>query len=292
MPKHIETLLTNIGITPEDATAIVESTDDMDVSQYVEKVKTNYKTQLQNDPEFFAFDKLPADVKKKIESGQYARATNVTKEKLAKALGFTPEEIKDLETDDFKALDYYVPAIADKWTKGKSGDKEIQAQLIDARKQLEKFDGMEERLKMKYESETGQKIASVIFNASVLSELAAIPGLKISATDIAKTANEILQSKYAFERVGDYSIELRQKSNPTMKVLKPNSSKELTLKEAIQEIVKERAWAADVDEDDDGADKNRSGKVKIVPDKGKLSMIAPHLQDKISKKIAAEAAAQ
>src|SRR5690349_13344264 len=143
MSKHIETLLTSAGIPAEDATRIASlpeaEQETFDVKPYVEKIKTNYQTQLQNDPSFFndlTLEKLPADIKKKLESGQYARATNVAKEKIAKALGFTAEEIKEFEADDYKALDYYVQAVVEKWTKNKSGDKETQQQLIEARKQL------------------------------------------------------------------------------------------------------------------------------------------------------------
>jgi hypothetical protein len=290
--KHIETILTSIGLPAEDVAAIVAvpeaEQEKFDASPYLSKVKTSYQTQLQNDPGFFndlTLEKLPADVKKKLESGQYARATNVAKEKLAKALGFTPEEIKDLETDDYKALDFYIPALTEKWTKNKSGDKQLQQQLIDARKKIEEFDGLDEKLKVKYESESNQKISDVVFNAVVISELSSIPGLKISASDIAGTANSILKSKYAVERVGDFGIELRQKSNPQMKVLKDNSSQELTLKEAIQEIAVERGWA----EKEEPVDpKTGKGKVKVEPEKGKLIM-APHLQKKINDKIATEA---
>lgn len=292
MPKHIESLLAGIGIPAEDVTKIISlpeaEQESFDINPYTEKVKTNYQTQLQNDPAFFTdltLEKLPADIKKKLESGQYARATNVTKEKIAKALGFTTEEIKDLETDDYKALDYYIPAILNKWTKNKSGDKELQQQLIEARKKLEGFDGIEDKLKTKYETETNQRIADVMLNSNIVGELSAIPNLKIAATDIVKTAIDLLKSKYGFEMVDGYQVELRQKSNPQMKVLKPNSSQELTLKEAVQEIAKERGW---VEEETDP--KKGGGKIIVKPgEKGKLTMVAPHLQEKISAKIAAEA---
>lgn len=292
MPKHIETILSSVGIPTEDVAKIIAASDDdqFDIKPITEKIKSNYQTQFQNDPAFFndlTLEKLPADIKKKLESGQYARATNVAKEKIAKALGFTSEEIKDLEADDFKALDFYVPAIAEKWTKNKSGDKELQQQLIETRKKLESFDGIEEKLKTKYESETNQRISDVIFNAVVVSELSSIPGLKISAADIAATANNILKSEFAFERVGDFSVELRQKSNPTMKVLKGNTSQELTIKEAIQEIAEKRGWV-DKKDDDTSDDKTGSGKVIIKPEKGKLTMIAPHLEKKMKDKIASE----
>lgn len=292
MPKHIETILTAVGIPAEDVAKIIAlpeaEQEKYDVAPYVEKVRTNYSTQLQNDPNFFndiTLEKLPQDVKKKVESSQYARAINVAKEKIAKALGFTAEEIKDLEADDYKALEYYIPAISEKWTKQKSGSKETQQQLIEARKRVEALEGAEEVLKTKYETESGQKISSVIFNAVVMSELSAIPGLKIAAGDVVKTANEILQNKYGYERTGDFGIELRQKTNPQMKVLKDNSSQELTLKEAIQTIAEERGW---VDKPKNPKDpKTGGGTVTVEPTKGVLKM-APHLEKRINDKIEAE----
>jgi hypothetical protein len=117
-----------------------------------------------------------------------------------------------------------------------------------------------------------------------LGELSAIPGLKITASDIAKTANDILSSKYGFERVGDYSVELRQKDNPKLQVLKPGSSQQLTLKEALTEIATERRWI-------ETETKKEPIIGKVTPGKdGKLTVdfIPPHLKAIIEKKIAAE----
>ena len=68
-----------------------------------------------------------------------------------------------------------------------------------------------------------------------------------------------------------------------MKVLKDNSSHELTLSEALLEIAKERKWVEEEQEQKKGG-----GTIKITPDKnGALSMVPPHLQDRISSKIGA-----
>ncbi len=56
MPTHVETLLTNIGISPEDVAKIVSLPEDdatFDYKPYVDKLRANNQTQLQNDPEFF-----------------------------------------------------------------------------------------------------------------------------------------------------------------------------------------------------------------------------------------------
>ena len=69
-----------------------------------------------------------------------------------------------------------------------------------------------------------------------------------------------------------------------MKVLKNGSSHELTLSEALTEIATERGW---VEKQEGG--KTGSGTVKITPtNDGLKAVVPPHLQDKISSKIAAE----
>src|SRR5437868_5201668 len=101
MPKHIEQLLTNAGLAAEDVQVIMSLPDDkqetFDPKPYADKINSHFTTILQNDPKFFdsiTVEKLPPAVKKQLESGQYARATNIAKEKIAKALGFSEEEIK------------------------------------------------------------------------------------------------------------------------------------------------------------------------------------------------------
>lgn len=296
MPSPVEIILTAIGIPAEDVTKIVALPADdatFDAKPYTEKVAGNYKTQLQNDPNFFndlTLEKLPAEVVKKVESAQFQRSANIMKGKLMKGLGFTEADLADLTDEEKDKLENYVTGLANRFVKTKAGDKQIQQELIDTRKKLEAFDGIEEKLKTKFQTESDQKINSAIFSAALLGELSSISGLKIAASDIARTASEVLLSKYGFERVGEFGIELRNKTNPTMKVLKDGTSHEKTLKDALKEIATERGWIAEDDgEGDDGDGKAKgSGKIIVKPGGGKLKMVAPHLQDKISKKIAAE----
>jgi hypothetical protein len=289
MPKHIQDILIAAGIPAEDAEKIdsLPEADQatFDSKPYMDKVKDNFKTQFQNDPEFFTdltLEKLPPAVKKKVESAQYGRAANITRDKFLKGLGMTEADIADLTEEQKEKLELYIPAVTERYAKSKSSDKKLQEDLIEARKQLEKYGpDYEKGISEKYETESNQKIAAAIFRANLIGELSRIPGLKISASDIAKTADEIVNSKYAFERVGDFGVELRQKANPQMKVLKDNSSHELTLSEALLEIAKDRKWVEEEQEQKKGG-----GIIKITPDKnGALSMVPPHLQDRISSKI-------
>jgi hypothetical protein len=294
MPKHIQDILIAVGIPAEDAAkidALPEAEQaTFDAKPYVDKVRSNYSTQLANDPAFFSditLEKLPPEVKKRVESAQYGRAANITRDKFLKGLGMTEEDIADLTPEQKEKLELYIPAVTEKYAKTKSGAKEVQEQLIAARKKLEEFDGYEEKLKAKYDTDYNQKYTSAVLNSALLGELASIPGLKINAADIAKTAYDLLSNKYGFERVGDYSVELRQKDNKAMKVLKPNSSHELTLKEALLEIATERGWVEAKQEGGSG-----SGKVTITPNgNGQLqikNVVSPHIADKISKNIAIE----
>lgn len=292
---HVETFLTSLGLPAEDAAAIISMPEDkvasFDGKPFAEKVKANYTTQLQNDPAFFSdltLEKLPAEVKKKVESAQYGRAANIVRQKFLKSLGMTEADYADLPEDQQKDIEAFIPAMAEKFAKSKAGDKQLQQELIEARKKIESFDGLEEKLKTKFEGETNQKISSIIFNANLISELSAIEGLKIPASDLAKTASDALLSEYGFEKVGDFGIELRQKANSQMKVLKNGSSQELTLKDALIDLATKRNW---IEKETKVDPKTGSGKVKVEVDpsnEGLKTVVAPHLQEKISKKIAAE----
>lgn len=286
------TALTALGVTPEDA-AIISAVPEADAATfdfkpYADKVKANYQTQFQNDPGFFndlTLDKLPGEVKKKVESAQFGRAAKIVTDKLLKGLGMTEAEFADLPEETRDKIESFIPAITERYAKTKAGDKQLQADLIEARKQLEKYGpDYETGIEAKYQTQAEQKVTAAIFNSTLIGELSSIQGLKIAAGDIAKTANDILQSKYAFERVGDYSVELRQKGNPAMKVLKANSSQEVTLKDALLEIATERGWV-----DVKPANANGNGVITVTPNgKGALDMVAPHIREKMSKKIAAE----
>jgi len=289
MPKHIQDILIAAGIPAEDAEKIdsLPEADQatFDSKPYMDKVKESYKTQFQNDPEFFTdltLEKLPPAVKKKVESAQYGRAANVMRDKFLKGLGMSDADIADLTDEQREKLEQFIPAVTEKYAKSKSSDKKLQEDLIAARKELEKYGpDYEKGIESKYNTLSEQKIAAAIFRANLIGELSRIPGLKISASDIAKTADEIVNSKYAFERVGDFGVELRQKANPQMKVLKDNSSHELTLSEALLEIAKERKWVEEEKEH-----KNGSGVIKVTPGKeGLMAGIPPHLQERIGSKI-------
>lgn len=292
MPNPVEVILTSVGIPAEEVSKIVslpaEEAEKFDAKPYLEKVRGNYQTQFKNDPSFFSditIENLSPEVKKKIEGGQFARAANIVKDKFLKALGMTEADYSDLPDDQKKELDSFIPAIAERYTKSKAGDKQLQQDLIDARKQLEKFGpDYEKGVEQKYQTQAEQTVTNAIFNANLIGELSSIPGLKISASDLAKTAADIITSKYGYKRVGDFSVELTQKDHPNMGVLKPNSSQYLTLKEALIEIAEEKGW---VEKEKEGS--KGSGKVTVVPtNEGLKTTVAPHLQSKISNKIAAE----
>ncbi len=294
MSKHIETLLTSAGLPAEDVQKIMSlpeaEQEKFDVKPFVDKVKSNFSAQLANDPEFFSnitVDKLPAAIKKQIEAEQFGRAANISRDKVLKGLGMTESDLEDLPEDQRKKIETLIPAVIEKWTKTKSGSKETQEELIRTRKELERYAGLEEKLKTQYETEANTKVKSVIFSAALVSELSSLPGLKIAASDIAKTASDILTSKFAFEKVGDFGIELRQKDHPELQVLKTGSSQQLTLKEALAEIATERGWI----EQPSDAKKSQKGTLTVAPDKnGKSALVgvAPHLENRISQKIAAQ----
>jgi hypothetical protein len=194
MPSPVETILTSVGIPAEEVSKIIslpqDEADKFDANPYLEKVKGNYQTQFKNDPAFFSditLENLSPDVKKKLEGGQFARAANIVKEKFIKALGMTEADYSDLPEDQRKELDSFIPAIAERYTKTKAGDKQLQQDLIEARKQLEKYGpDYEKGIEQKHQTAADQKVTAAIFNANLISELSGIQGLKIAAGDIAK----------------------------------------------------------------------------------------------------------
>lgn len=296
MPSPIETLLTNAGLAAEDVTKITTLPEaeqaTFDPKPYVDKMKGNYSTQLANDPEFFksiTVDKLPGEVKKRFEGEQFGRAAKIVQEKLLKGLGMTEADYADLPDETKNKIELLIPAIADRYTKTKSGAKEVQEQLIAERKKVEEYErrygpDYEKEIATKYQTEAEQRITAAMFNAALIGELSSLEGLKVSAQDLAATANALLNSRYAFERVGDFGVELRNKTNPSMKVLKDGSSQELTLREALVQLATEKKWI-----EDKKPDGKLSGTLKVEPTKnGTLQMVPPHLQAKISNKIAAE----
>lgn len=292
MPNHIENLLTSIGLPAEDATRIANlpetDAETFDPAPIIDRVKSNFKTQFKNDPQFFneiTVETLPVDVRKKLESNQYGRAAAITRDKLLKGLGLTDSEIADLTPEQREKLELFVPAVADKFSKTKATNPQLQSELIEARRKIEELSGKEESLKSHYESQASQKIAAALFNAQLVAELSSIPNLKIPASDIARTAAEIVSSRYGFAQVGDFNVELRQKANPEMKVLKENSSHELTLKEVLTQMAQERGWVGQESDSSRG-----SGTVTVDPTRdGKLKMnLPPHLVGKIGNKMASE----
>src|SRR6476469_10041328 len=100
MPSHVETLLTSLGIPAEDAATILAVPEDkqatFDAKPYADKVKSNYQTQFQNDPAFFTdttLEKLPAEVKEKLENSQFGRAAKIVADKFLKGLGMSEADI-------------------------------------------------------------------------------------------------------------------------------------------------------------------------------------------------------
>ncbi len=290
MGKHAVDLLTNLGVSADEAVRIdsLPETDSFDSKPVTQQVRENFQTQFQNDPEFFSgitVDKLPPAVKKQIESAQFGRAAKITTDKLVKALGMTEADYADLPEETKEKIELLIPAIAEKYTKTKAGDKQLQADLIAARKELEKYGAdYEQGIASKYETAAESKVTAAIFNANLVGELSAIQGLKIPASDIAATANQIIQSKYGFAKIGDFGIELRQKDNNDMKVLKPNSSQEVTLKEALIELATERGWI-----EKPAAATSGAGTVAVTPSNGSLKMnVPPHLKAHFEKKMQLE----
>jgi hypothetical protein len=282
--EHLNTLITSAGIEAADIEAILAlpadaKPEDFKVDDYVGKIKTNIETQVKNDPKFWeslSTENVHADFKKKLESEQYGRAANITRQKVLKGLGLTEADITDLPEEDKNKLEVFVTKAAEKFAATKSSDKQLQQQLVETRKKLEDLEldipTREGKIKQDYET----KFNSEKLDFIILAELATVENLKAPAQYlVAKLAAE-LKDEYAFV-VNGLSALPKQKANPNLDVL--DGSKAVTLKELmVKKLTADGLIAAPA------APGKTGGKVTVDvhPDeKGGLG-ISSHIMDKIN----------
>jgi hypothetical protein len=155
---------------------------------------------------------------------------------MMKALGLKEDDFKDLG-EEGKKIEVFGAAFAKKIAEGKVTDKELQTKLMEANAEVERLKGGEPEIEKKYADKYAQEIANFQVGAGVLAHLASVQGLKAPAKYLANDITNQLKAKYGFEVVNGMP-ELRQKDKPTLKVLIANGTKELTLGDAIGEILK------------------------------------------------------
>lgn len=239
---HLEQVLTAAGLNADQVKSLVElpaDAADFKTDDHVAPIRTVVETAVKNDPKFYEGlnkENLPKEFVKQLEAEQYGRSAAVVRTNMLKAVGLKEDDFKDLG-EEGKKIDVFTPAFVKKLSEGKVTDKELQQKLIEANTQIEALQGKEPEIEKKYADKYAADVTNFQVSAGVLTALAQVQGLKAPVKYVAGSITEQLRSKYAFEIV-DGVPELRQKSNPTLKVLNAGNSKEITLAEAISEILK------------------------------------------------------
>lgn len=284
---HLEQVLTAAGLTPDQVKAVVELPADakeFKTDDYVAPIRTTVETAVKNDPKFYEGlnkENLPKEFIKQLEAEQYGRSAAQVRTNMMKALGLKDEDFKELG-EEGKKIEVFGPAFVKKLSDGKVTDKELQAKLIEANTEIEKLKGLETEIEKKYADKYTSDVSNFQISTGVLTTLAGVQGLKAPAKYLAETITNQLKAKYGFEMVNG-SPELRQKDKPTLKVLTANGTKELTLGDAIGEILKADGLVDDK--------KVTTTTTTVVTTGGEGLKISKHVNDKSAKRIAEDAKA-
>jgi hypothetical protein len=284
---HLEQVLTAAGLTPDQVKTVVELPADakeFKTDDYVAPIRTTVETAVKNDPKFYEGlnkDNMPKEFVKQLEAEQYGRSAAQVRTNMMKALGLKEEDFKDLG-DDGKKIEVFGPAFAKKIAEGKVTDKELQTKLMEANTQIEALTGKEAEIEKKYADKYAATVTEFQIAGGVLSNLAQVQGLKAPAKYLAEGITNQLKAKYGFEMVNG-SPELRQKDKPTLKVLTANGTKEVTLGDAIAEILKADGLVDDK--------KVTETKTTVVTTGGDGLKISKSVNDKMQKRIAEDAKA-
>ena len=232
--EHLNAIVTAAGLEPSDIEAIlaIEEGKELD-GTYVGKIVSKAETIVKNDPKFWEGldeNNVNEGLKKKIEAQQYGRAINTARQKTLKALGLKEEDLGDLTEDEKKNLETYIGKAADKYASTKVSDKQLQADLVAARKKLEDLEldipTREGKIKQDYET----KFNSEKLDFIILAELATVENLKAPAQYLVQKLAAELKDENAFVINGLKAIP-KQKSNPNLAIL--DGAKEVTLKDLI-----------------------------------------------------------
>lgn len=290
--EHLNSLLTEAGFDQTDIEAVmalanpaadaapeVIEASKKALEPFIGKLNTNVSTRIKNDPKFWETldeNNINEGFKKKIETQQYGRAANITKQKFLKLLGYTDADIVDMSEEEKSKLELFIPKVAEKWQSSKSSDKEMQKQLVEARKKLEELEldipVREGKIKQDYESNFNAEKLDFI----ILAELATVENLKAPAQYLAQKIAAELKEENAFVINGLKAVP-KQKANPALDVLE--GSKALSLKDLIVKKLTADGLIGDPNKKDDK--KSGISTVDVDPDgKGGLQ-ISSHIAEKI-----------
>ena len=283
--EHLNSFVAAAGLEAADLEAIMaipaESTE-FKPDDYVGKIRTNIETQVKNDPKFWETldeNNVNEGFKKKIEAQQYGRAANIVRQKTLKALGLKEDDFAELSDEEKKNLETFISKAGEKYASSKVSDKQLQADLVEARKKLEDLETeiptREGKIKQDFES----KYNSEKLDFLILAELATVEGLKAPAQFLVNTIATELKAENAFVLDG-LKANPKQKDNPALDIL--DGTKVLSLKDLI---VKKLTAHGLIEVKADPNTPPGKGKVKVdvdPDDKGGLA-ISSHILDKIKE---------
>lgn len=278
--EHLNTLVTAAGLETADVEAILAlpAEGEQDLTSYSSKLHSAVETQIKNDPRFWEElneENVNEAFRKKIESQQYGRAANIVRQKTLKVLGLKEEDLGDMTDDEKKNVETYISRAAEKYASTKVSDKQLQSDLLEARKKLEELEAdiptREGKLKQDYETKFNNEKLDFI----ILAELATIENLKAPAQYLIQKLAGELKEENAFQVNGLRAVP-KQKSNPNLDVLE--GSKALTLKDLIIKKLKADGLIAEPDKPG-----KQSGKVSVdvEPDGAGNLGISSHILEKI-----------
>lgn len=281
--QHILTVLTAAGMEPADLEALKalpEDAADFAPDSYIGKIKTGVETALKNDPNFWnSLDEnnVNETFKKKLQDQQYGRAAGIVRQKVLTSLGLKEEDLADVPEEDRRKLETFVSKAAEKYASSKAGDKQLQSDLVAARRQLEELQAAlpekETALQAQYETEYNNRVIDAI----VLAELGSVEGLKVPPSYIADKVAAELKGGYAL-KVNGLRADVFQKENQNLKVLE--GSKEMGLKDLVNKILVRDGL---VETKTGQGDQNRGkATVDVNGEEGKLK-VSSHILDKINQ---------
>jgi|GEM_PF-4695835 len=272
MAEQHKKILSALGLSKEQIDKLESMTADelkeLKVEDFTNPVKSNFQTQFLNDDAFLQSipeEKTSKDVKKKIESSQYARFMNELKD-VAKEMGI---DFEDLSSEDQKSIKGFYRATQNK-ALGKAGNS---AALVELQNKLS------EALAAKTSVETGtdKKIADAVAaeskkygakleKSAIHSVLSNMKGLTVKPEYIADMVLNKVKDKFTPQFNPDtMSFELKKKDNPVLDVLKADGSKQ-TFNETVLEILKaDELWKEPAKEKEEG----KKQTVEIEGDKTK-----------------------
>jgi len=268
------------GLAEDQIKALQELPDevkDFKPESYTQPIYTAAETRLKNDPKFYDSlnkENLPKEFLEKFRAENYGATAAVVRQHLLRGSGMTEKDFADMG-EDFKKMDLFTPAFIKKVTEGKVGDKELQAKLIEANQEIVALKAKTPELETKYKTEFELKVQELAISNAVVTALSSVQGLKAPVEFVNEKITAILKSKYALVSENGI-VEVRQKDKPTLKALTANNTKELSLTEAINQILDERELI-------DKKATTREQQHIIVGSSENGLKISKHVKDKIDK---------